>query len=87
MRKIEEEVEIRGRLGLHARPAAKMAKVLNGFKARVWIGRGDKLVDARSILDVLTLGASAGTRLRIVAEGEEAEEALDQIKRVLEACV
>ena len=86
MRRIEEEVEIRGRLGLHARPAAKMAKVLNGFKARVWIGRGDKLVDARSILDVLTLGASAGTRLRIVAEGEEAEEALARIKRLLEAC-
>ncbi|OAQ21046.1 HPr family phosphocarrier protein [Thermosulfurimonas dismutans] len=83
--KIEEEIEIKGRLGLHARPAAKLAKALNGLKAQVLIGRGEKLVDARSILDVLTLAASAGTRLRIVAEGEEAEKALNEIKRVLEA--
>jgi len=81
--KIEEELEVKDRLGLHARPAARLAKALNGLKARVLIGRGENLVDARSILDVLTLAASAGTRLRIVAEGEEAEKALKEIKRVL----
>ncbi len=82
--RVEEQLEIKGRLGLHARPAAKIAKALNGLQARVLIGRGDRLVDARSILDVLTLAASAGTKLRIVAEGQDAQEALRRIKSVLE---
>ena len=83
--KIEAEVEIRGALGLHARPAAKLAKALNGIKAEVRLGKGGKWVDARSILDVLTLAASGGSKLQIIAEGEEAQQAVETIKHVLEA--
>ncbi len=82
--RVEGEVEIKGRLGLHARPAAKIAKALNGLRSKVFIGKGDKLVDARSILDVLTLAAGVGTRLKVVAEGEDAEEAFRRIREVLE---
>ncbi len=84
-KRLEGEIEVRGALGLHARPAARLARALGPLKARVLIGRGENLVDARSILDVLTLGARAGTRLRVVAEGEEAEAALETIRRILEA--
>ncbi len=84
-KRIEEEIEIRGVLGLHARPAARLAKALGPLRARVFIGRGENLVDARSILDVLTLSARAGTRLRVIAEGEDAEVALETTKRILEA--
>ncbi|MBX6422261.1 HPr family phosphocarrier protein [Thermosulfurimonas sp. F29] len=84
-KRIEAEVEIRGALGLHARPAARLARALAPLRARVWLAQGETLVDARSILDVLTLAARTGTRLKVVAEGEEAEAALETVKRILEA--
>ncbi len=83
--KIEEEIEIRGPLGLHARPAAKLAKALAGIKAEVRLGKDERWVDARSILDVLTLAASGGTKLKVQAEGEEARKAVETVKGVLEA--
>ncbi len=84
-KRIEAEIEIRGALGLHARPAARLAKALKGLRAQVRLGHGERMVDAGSILDVLTLGARTGTRLRLIAEGEEAEEALETARRILEA--
>jgi len=84
-KRIETEVEIRGPLGLHARPAARLAQALKPFRAQVYLSRGQRRVNACSILDVLTLAAPAGTRLTVIAEGEEAEEAVRRLKEILEA--
>ena len=74
--KSEEEVQIGNRLGLHARAAAKFVHVANGFKARIAVAKDSTRVDGKSILGLLTLAASRGTRLRLHAEGEDAEAAV-----------
>ena len=61
---------------LHARPAGVLAKLALGFQSRITLTAGEKTVDAKSILKLLTLGATAGTSVRVTAEGADAEVAL-----------
>lgn len=85
MTRHECEVEIINRLGLHARAAAKLVETVSRHQAQVRIGRGERLVDARSIMALLMLGAGQGSRLRLQVEGADAETAaaavLDLIAR------
>lgn len=62
--------------GLHARPAALFVETASRFKAAVTVEAGGRRANAKSLLAVLGLGAGPGTALRIVAEGEDAEEAV-----------
>jgi len=70
-------------VALHARPAATFVKTAMRFRCRVTVGVNDRVADAKSILAVLALGATGGTRLMLGAEGEDAPAALD----ALAACV
>lgn len=73
---MEEEVQVGNRLGLHARAAAKFVHVANGFQSRISVSKDTTRVDGKSILGLLTLAAGRGTRLRLAAEGEDAQAAL-----------
>jgi phosphotransferase system HPr (HPr) family protein len=66
-------------VALHARPAGSFVKAAMGFKSRITVSFGDKEADAKSILSVLALGAEGGSQIRIRAEGEDAEAALQAI--------
>ncbi len=66
-------------VALHARPAGAFVKAAMGFKSRITVSHGDKEADAKSILSVLALGAEGGSQIRIRAEGEDAEAALEAI--------
>lgn len=70
--------------GLHARPATAFVRTANGFDADVRVGpaNGD-LVEAESVLAVTSLGVPSGQAVRIVAEGADAEAALDALESVL----
>lgn len=70
------EIDIVNRLGLHARAAAKLLETVTRHQSAVKVGRGERLVDARSIMALLMLGAGQGTRLKVQVEGEDAEAAL-----------
>jgi phosphotransferase system HPr (HPr) family protein len=70
-------------VALHARPAASFVKTAMRFRSRVTVGVDGRVVDAKSILAVLTLGAKGGTLLDLNAEGDDAPAALD----ALAACV
>ena len=72
----EEEVQVGIRLGLHARAAAKFVHVANGFKSKISVTKDTTRVDGKSILGLLTLAAARGSRLRLAAEGDDAQEAL-----------
>ena len=74
------EVRVGNDQGLHARPAARLAKEAQGFKADIRLVLGDLDVDAKSILDILSLAAAKGTELIIKAHGEDAEEPLDHLE-------
>ncbi len=69
-------VQVRFPLGLHARPAARLAQEAQQFEADVHLIHEDAQADAKSILDILSLAAAQGATLRVVAEGSDAREAL-----------
>jgi phosphocarrier protein len=68
--------------GLHARPAAKLAQEAQKYEAEIKIVLGGVTVDAKSILDVLTLAAGNGTSLELSARGADAAEALESLARL-----
>jgi phosphocarrier protein HPr len=61
---------------LHARPAAQFVRLAMGFHSRIAVGAGEREVDAKSLLSVLSLGAKGGTALRLRADGEDASGAV-----------
>lgn len=70
--------------GIHARPAGALVKNLSGFSSKVMIKKGDKEVDAKRILGVMSLGAKAGEELIFSIEGEDEESAMQALKAFLE---
>jgi phosphotransferase system HPr (HPr) family protein len=66
-------------VALHARPAADFVRTAMGFDARISVGVGDRDADAKSILSVLALGARGGTELRLQAEGDDADRAVEAL--------
>jgi phosphocarrier protein len=70
---------ISNKLGLHARASAKLTKLAAGFPCDVWISRGDRRVNAKSIMGVMMLAAGIGTDVEIEANGEREQEAVDAI--------
>lgn len=65
--------------GLHARPSAGIAEAMRRFQSKVQIRNGSHVVDAGSILELLTLGAAQGSSLVLTAKGPDAEQALDAV--------
>ena len=72
----ETTVTLPAGVALHARPAATFVKTALRFQSRVTVGSNGKIANAKSILDVLALGAHGGTDLRLSAEGDDAPAAL-----------
>jgi phosphocarrier protein len=81
---LRTEVEIVNRLGLHARAAAKFVTMASGFEADIRLCRGDRQVNGKSIMGVMMLAAGKGTQLEIVAEGDDAEQALAELQKLVE---
>jgi phosphocarrier protein HPr len=75
-------LEIKNKVGLHARPAALFVQTANGFKSAINVKLDTKTVNAKSILNILTLGANHGSVITITAEGEDAEQALLALKEL-----
>jgi phosphotransferase system HPr (HPr) family protein len=71
---------IKNKVGLHARPASLFVREANKFKSVITVIHGDTQANAKSILNVLTLGANQGALISIRAEGEDAEAAVQALK-------
>ena len=78
-------VTVRNPQGLHARPADLLVRMASAYQSNILIGRDGELVDCKSILSLLTLGAAQGTVLNISADGDDAEDALLAIGELFEA--
>jgi phosphocarrier protein HPr len=78
------EVTIRNRLGLHARAAARFVHTANRFRSRVVVSRNGKIMDGKSILGILLLAASQGSRLEVGAEGDDEEAAVAALAELVE---
>jgi phosphocarrier protein len=77
-------VRIRNRLGLHARAAARFVQAANRFRSRIQVTRDTRTMDGKSILGILLLAASHGTRLVVTAEGDDEEAAVEALSRLVE---
>ena len=76
MSKIEKEVIVANKKGLHARPAALFVGLVEKFDASVTVSNGQETVNGRSIMGILMLGAAGGTSLKISVEGAQASQAM-----------
>jgi phosphocarrier protein len=76
---IKTTTTISNRLGLHARASAKLTKLAGSFSCEVWMAKGERRVNAKSIMGVMMLAAGMGTEVTIDTEGERAQEAMDAI--------
>ena len=74
---VEKEVEIINKYGLHARPAMALVELANGYGSKIEVSSGILTVDAKSIMSVMRLAATKGTVLRLMANGADADEAID----------
>ena len=81
---VAQEVIIRNKLGLHARPAAHFVRIASQFKSDVFLVKDDVRINAKSIMGVMMLAAEAGSTLIISAEGEDAQEALKEVSMLFE---
>ncbi|PHM19162.1 MAG: phosphocarrier protein HPr [Curvibacter sp. PD_MW3] len=74
---IKASATISNKLGLHARASAKLTKLAGSFPCEIWIARGERRVNAKSIMGVMMLAAGIGTTVELDAEGDRAQEAID----------
>jgi phosphocarrier protein len=85
MTKVTKKLEIRNKLGLHARAAALFVQTVNKFSSEVMVSKDGQTADGHSIMGMLTLGATQGSKILVEAAGEDAEKALRAIERLLES--
>lgn len=71
------------KLGLHARASAKMTKLAGSFASEVWITRGERRVNGKSIMGVMMLAAAQGSQITLIAEGDDAQAALDELSALV----
>lgn len=77
-------LELKNKLGMHARAAASFVKVAQKFKSKIYIERNGQTVDGNSILDILTLACPFGGKLTIKAEGADASTAIQELEKLIE---
>ena len=78
----KREITIVNKLGLHARASAKLTQVASQFAAQVFIARGSRRVNAKSIMGVMMLAAAKGTTVELEADGEDESEAMDTLAKL-----
>ena len=80
---VRRTMTVINKLGLHARAAAKLVELASGFESRIRIRRDGREADAKSIMKVMMLAASKGKSLEVVAQGDDATEAVEAIERLV----
>ena len=77
------DAEIGNKLGLHARASAKLTQLAGSFPCEVWMERGSRRINAKSIMGVMMLAAGKGSKVIIDTEGERAEEASQEMLKLI----
>ncbi|MEX2473497.1 MAG: HPr family phosphocarrier protein [Gemmatimonadota bacterium] len=81
--RVERDVEIVNRAGMHARPAAEFVKLAGRFRSEITVAKDGLSVNGKSIMGVLMLAAAQGSRLKVVAQGEDAEDAVQALEQLV----
>ena len=82
---ISRNVTIINSMGLHARPATFFVQSAHKFKSSVWVESGDRKVNAKSLLGVLSLGIAKGMTVTLIADGYDEEEAIASLEKLIDS--
>jgi phosphocarrier protein HPr len=83
--KIEKELIIVNRLGLHARPAAMFVRIASRHRAEIWVSKEGEEVNGKSIMGLMMLAAGQGSKLRIRCDGPDADKAMEELEELIKA--
>jgi phosphocarrier protein HPr len=81
---IKATTTISNKLGLHARASAKLTKLAGSFPCEVWMARGDRRVNAKSIMGVMMLAAGIGVQVEVETSGEREQDAMDALLALID---
>ena len=84
-RKLEKELTIVNRLGLHARPAAMFVRIASRHRAEIWVSKEGEEVNGKSIMGLMMLAAGQGSKLRIRCDGPDADKAMEELEELVKA--
>ncbi|MBH1961899.1 MAG: HPr family phosphocarrier protein [Rhodocyclales bacterium] len=79
----EANAEIVNKLGLHARASAKLTQLAGSFPCEVWMERGGRRINAKSIMGVMMLAAGKGATVKLITSGDQAEEAMQGLLQLI----
>lgn len=80
-----KDVVIHNQVGLHARPATFFIQKANEYKSSIWVEKDERKVNAKSLLGVLSLGIVGGTAIKIIADGIDADQAINGLVSLVES--
>src|SRR4051795_1897588 len=83
--KVEKEIAIINRLGLHARPAAMFVRIASRYRSEVWVAKEGEEINGKSIMGLMMLAAGQGSKLHIRCEGPDADKALAELEELINA--
>ncbi|MGC1323849.1 MAG: HPr family phosphocarrier protein [Candidatus Udaeobacter sp.] len=83
--KIEKELTVVNRLGLHARPAAMFVRIASRHRAEIWVAKEGEEVNGKSIMGLMMLAAGQGSKLRIRCDGPDADKAMEELEELVKA--
>ena len=81
---IKTSTNISNKLGLHARASAKLTKLAGGFSCEVWMSRGERRVNAKSIMGVMMLAAGIGSTVEIETNGADEQAAMTSLLALIQ---
>ena len=81
--KIEKEITIINRLGLHARPAAMFVRISSRYRSEVWVEKEGERINGKSIMGLMMLAAGQGSKLTIRCEGPDADKAMEELEELI----
>jgi phosphocarrier protein HPr len=82
--KLEKEIMIVNRLGLHARPAAMFVRIANRYRSEVWVEKEGEQINGKSIMGLMMLAAGQGSKLTIRCEGPDADKVLEELEELIQ---
>ena len=82
--KIEKEIMIINRLGLHARPAAMFVRIASRFRSEVWVEKEGEQINGKSIMGLMMLAAGQGSKLTIRCEGPDADKVMEELEELIQ---
>ena len=77
------EIEISNKLGLHARASAKLTQIAGSYSSEVWLEKGPRRINAKSIMGVMMLAAGKGSQIVVETDGSDEQAALDAVLKLI----